>query len=103
VGLMTDEEFCDGLVRSDFDVQSAFLERYQTVLPDVLRKTCDWLTSQEIEDVVADVLYDLIQNPHKIDLARGSLDGLIYTATYRRAIDLYRKAKADLAGYSVSN
>ena len=103
---MDEAELVDGLRRGEALCQLEFLGRYQEH-KRLLSRLAEYLLrfstldSGDAEDIVAEVLYQLSSDPSRIDLSKGSLDGLVFRMAKNRAIDLHRKRKKALGGKKV--
>lgn len=90
---MNDAELVDGLLRGDIEAQVGLLAYYQENLTTSLVRRFLILSEGEIEEIVADSLYQMIRDPGLIDLSRGKISSLLYTIASRKAIDSVRRQK----------
>lgn len=51
------------------------------------------LSSEDIEECVSDIFFEVFKYKDRIDLNKGSLKGFLAVVSKRKAIDLYRKHK----------
>lgn len=92
-----DDVILNGLLSHDINAQISLLARYGELIPFKLASDCRWLSPQDTEEIVSDVLREIIESPQTIDLDRGngSMFGYIYRVSQRRALDLGRKLKSE--------
>lgn len=93
---MDDNERCNHdlghrLINGDQTVFGDILVNYGPKVAGLLKKTFDWLTSEDIDDVLAEALASLWINRHRYDHTRASLKTYFYTIARSRAVDLTRK------------
>lgn len=94
---MKDDQLIEGLRRGDTKTQLAVIEAYQDRLSESLLRL-KALGSEDVEQIVFDVLSDVILDPAVIDLSRGSVKAFLFRSVYNRAIDVIRRRKTALGG-----
>lgn len=80
------------LVNGDQAVFGDILAAYGPQVTGLLKKTFDWLTHEDIDDVLAEAIVTLWKNRHRYDDTRASLKTYFYTIARSRAVDFTRKS-----------
>lgn len=97
---MNEAEVVEGLRGREPQAQLAFLDHYRNELSEYLLRFRN-LADEDVEQLVADVLYAVIDDPSRIDLSRGSIRQYLFAVTRNSAIDLARRKQTRLRGNTV--